>query len=103
MLTGLLVPALRRGAPSRVVIVTSGGMYTARLDVGDPQLGRRDYDGPRFYAHAKRAQVALAELWAAALARPRDRLLCDASGLGRQAGVGSVAAPVSPACETGAA
>ena len=64
LLTNLLLPALRRGAPSRVVTVTSGGMYTARLDARDPQLRRRDYDGPRFYAHAKRAQVALTELWA---------------------------------------
>jgi dehydrogenase/reductase SDR family member 12 len=64
LLTNLLLPALRRGAPSRVVTVTSGGMYTARLDVDDPQLERRDYDGPRFYAHAKRAQVALTESWA---------------------------------------
>jgi dehydrogenase/reductase SDR family member 12 len=64
LLTNLLRPALRRGAPSRVVTVTSGGMYTARLDARDPQLRGRDYDGPRFYAHAKRAQVVLTELWA---------------------------------------
>ena len=64
LLTNLLLASLRRGAPSRVVTVTSGGMYTARLDVDDLQLERRDYDGPRFYAHTKRAQVALTELWA---------------------------------------
>ncbi|MGH2799900.1 MAG: SDR family NAD(P)-dependent oxidoreductase [Solirubrobacterales bacterium] len=64
LLTNLLFGSLRRGAPSRVVTVTSGGMYTARLDVDDLQLERRDYDGPRFYAHAKRAQVTLTELWA---------------------------------------
>jgi NAD(P)-dependent dehydrogenase (short-subunit alcohol dehydrogenase family) len=64
LLTNLLLPALRRGAPSRVINVSSGGMYTARLDAGDPQLDRRDFDGPRFYAHTKRALVALTETWA---------------------------------------
>lgn len=64
LLTNLLLPALRRGAPSRVITVTSGGMYAAGLDVDDLQLERRDYAGPRFYAHTKRVQVALTELWA---------------------------------------
>lgn len=61
LLTHLLAPLLgeaRRGA-GRVIFVTSGGMYTERLDVEDLQLERRRYDGPAFYAHAKRAQVAL--------------------------------------------
>ena len=64
LLTNLLLPALRRGAPSRVVFVSSGGMYTARLRADDLELEHEDFDGPRFYAHAKRAQVVLAELWA---------------------------------------
>lgn len=64
LLTNLLRPALLRAAPARVITVTSGGMYTARLDLGDLQLERRAYDGPRFYAHTKRIQVALTELWA---------------------------------------
>ena len=64
LLTALLVPTLRRGAPSRVVNVSSGGMYTRRLDVDDLQLSRRDYDPTAFYAHTKRCQVILTELWA---------------------------------------
>jgi NAD(P)-dependent dehydrogenase (short-subunit alcohol dehydrogenase family) len=64
LLTNLLLPSLRRGAPARVVNVSSGGMYTASLDADDPQLDRREYDGPRFYAHSKRIEVALTELWA---------------------------------------
>ncbi len=64
LLTALLLPALRRGVPSRVVNVSSGGMYTQRLDVDDLQLQRRDYDPPAFYAHAKRCEVILTELWA---------------------------------------
>ena len=47
-------------------------MYTARLDADDPQLERRSYDGPRFYAHAKRAQVALNRVWSEHF--PADRI-----------------------------
>jgi NAD(P)-dependent dehydrogenase (short-subunit alcohol dehydrogenase family) len=64
LLTNLLLGSLRRGAPSRVVLMSSGGMYTSRLDLGDLELERRDFDGSRFYAHTKRIQVILAELWA---------------------------------------
>ena len=63
-LTELLLPALRRGAPSRIVNVSSGGMYTQRLQADDLQLERHDYDPPAFYAHAKRCEVILTELWA---------------------------------------
>lgn len=64
LLTSLLLPALASAAPSRVITVSSGGMYTARLDADDPQLQHLEYDGPRFYAHAKRAQVVLNRVWA---------------------------------------
>jgi len=68
LLTNLLVPALSRARPSRIITVTSGGMYTRRLDVEDLQLERREFDGPTFYAHTKRAEVILTELWAERLA-----------------------------------
>ena len=68
VLTGLLVGALRLGDRARVINVSSGGMYTARLDVDDPQLEGRKFDGPSFYAHTKRAEVALTEVWAERLA-----------------------------------
>ena len=61
VLTRLLKPALDSGAPSSVIFVTSGGMYTTGLDAVDPQLEQRDFDGTRFYAHVKRIQVILAE------------------------------------------
>ena len=64
LLTRLLGPALRRAAAAKVVFVSSAGMYTARLAADDLELDRREFDGPRFYAHAKRAQVVLAELLA---------------------------------------
>jgi dehydrogenase/reductase SDR family protein 12 len=63
LLTELLLPALRAAAPSRVITVSSGGMYTARLDADDPQLDRGEFDGPNFYAHSKRAEVVLNGLW----------------------------------------
>ena len=64
LLTSLLMPALIAAAPSRVITVSSGGMYTARLDADDPQLEEREFDGPGFYAHTKRAEVVLNRLWA---------------------------------------
>lgn len=68
LLTGLLVPGLKAGAPSRVINVSSGGMYTQRLRADDLQTERGRYDGATVYARHKRAQVVLAELWAEHLA-----------------------------------
>ncbi len=62
-LTRALRPALGRGA-APVVFVSSGGMYTAELEVGDLELDGPDFNGPRLYAHAKRAQVVLASEFA---------------------------------------
>lgn len=63
LLTRALRPLLQASAPSRVIIVASGGMYTEMLDVDaldpDPAL----YDGTKAYARCKRAQVTLAEEW----------------------------------------
>lgn len=68
LLTACLVPRLAASAPSAVVWVSSGGMYLQRLDVDrlEPPPGR--YRGLAAYAHAKRAQAALARLWAERLA-----------------------------------
>lgn len=59
-------PPLRAG--SRVVWVSSGGMYAEPLHLDDLQRERVPFDGPRVYAHTKRAQVALARSWAERLA-----------------------------------
>lgn len=65
LLTRLLAPAMARSSgPSRVIWVSSGGMYTQSLQLADPQWTARPYDGVRAYAETKRAQVVLAELWA---------------------------------------
>lgn len=56
---------LLRGTPgSRVVAVTTGGMYAQPLDIDDLELRRGPYHGVRAYARAKRAQVALVREWA---------------------------------------
>jgi dehydrogenase/reductase SDR family member 12 len=59
-----LMPSLGRSADPRVISVTSGGMYAQALDLDDLDGDRISYSGPRFYARAKRAQVALVREWA---------------------------------------
>ena len=63
LLTRALRPLLEASAPSRVIVVASGGMYTQPLDVDalDPEPAA--YDGTKAYARCKRAQVVLAEEW----------------------------------------
>jgi len=63
LLNAMLAPALTAASDPRVVFVSSGGMYTQRLQVDDPQWRRREYDGVKAYAETKRAQVVLARLW----------------------------------------
>jgi NAD(P)-dependent dehydrogenase (short-subunit alcohol dehydrogenase family) len=59
-----LLPLLRRTQGARVIAVTSGGMYTQPLPLDDLGYRRGEYSGPRAYARAKRAQVALMREWA---------------------------------------
>lgn len=65
LLTALLRPAL--GAGSRVLWVSSGGLYTEPLAVDRLEMDATAYDGVTAYARAKRAQVTLSALWAARL------------------------------------
>lgn len=66
LFTELLVDSMRGG---RVIMVSSGGMYTQRLHVEDPECRDGDYTGATAYARSKRIQVALTPLlarrWAA--------------------------------------
>ena len=65
LLTRLLRGRLEQSPDARVVWVSSGGMYTRRLNLRDPNwTARREYDGVLAYAETKRAQVVLSELWA---------------------------------------
>ena len=63
LLTALLLDRLCVAAPGRVVTMSSGGMYTAALEIERLQMGD-DYRGAEQYARAKRAQVALNGEWA---------------------------------------
>jgi dehydrogenase/reductase SDR family member 12 len=64
LLTRLLRERLIASAPARVIFVSSGGMYTRRLEVDDLQSRRGEFDGRVAYARSKRAEVVLAERWA---------------------------------------
>jgi NAD(P)-dependent dehydrogenase (short-subunit alcohol dehydrogenase family) len=63
LLTHLLAAPLRAAGDARVVFVSSGGMYTQRLELDDLSWERRPYDGVIAYAQTKRMQVVLAAKW----------------------------------------
>jgi dehydrogenase/reductase SDR family protein 12 len=64
LFTSLLLDRLCEQDASRVITVSSGGMYAADLTVDHLEMGLDDYNGTEQYARAKRAQVALNEEWA---------------------------------------
>jgi len=64
LLTRMLLPRLRESAPSRIINVSSGGMYATGLALDDLQYEKTTYDGSRAYARTKRALVTLSEMWA---------------------------------------
>ncbi|KRB76926.1 dehydrogenase [Nocardioides sp. Root190] len=74
LITGLLRAPLEAGAAAggaSVVWMSSGGMYSAKLeadDADDIEFRRGEYDGVRAYARTKRMQVVLADQWSRALA-----------------------------------
>lgn len=86
LLTDLCLPLLRAAAPSRVIAVTSGGMYTQGLDENNPLVpsGR---GGVTAYAHAKRVQVTLVEACAARLRRRGIHLMAMHPGWADTPGV----------------
>ena len=59
-----LSPLLEAAAPSRVINVSSGGMYSQRLAIDDLQSERGSYRKNAVYAKTKRAQVVLTHEWA---------------------------------------
>jgi len=63
LLTHLLMGQLRAAPAGRVITMSSGGMYSQRLDVTALRPHAADYDGVKAYARAKRAQVELTRLW----------------------------------------
>lgn len=69
LLTELLLPALVTAPDPRVVLMSSGGMYTQRLPADDIEYRSGRYRPAVAYARSKRIQVALtpllAQRWAA--------------------------------------
>jgi dehydrogenase/reductase SDR family protein 12 len=68
LLTELLLPILGNSGDARVILMSSGGMYTQPLPVNDPEYRNGRYRGAIAYARTKRMQVAftpiLARRWA---------------------------------------
>ena len=64
LLTNLLIPKLIASAPSRIINVSSGGMYAERIHPDDLQYEGGGYRGTSAYARTKRGQVILTEMWA---------------------------------------
>jgi NAD(P)-dependent dehydrogenase (short-subunit alcohol dehydrogenase family) len=62
-LEAALLPLMTRTPGSRIVAVTSGGMYTQAVRLDDLQYEREPWSGARAYAQAKRIQVALMREW----------------------------------------
>lgn len=64
VLAPFLLTAIARERVQTVIAVSSGGMYSQRLDSAVVEMTAEDYDGVTAYARAKRAQVALTSEWA---------------------------------------
>jgi dehydrogenase/reductase SDR family protein 12 len=64
LLTETLLPTLMRSAPSRIINVSSGGMYAQRLRAADLQSTQGKFEGAAVHARTKRAGAILTEMWA---------------------------------------
>lgn len=64
LMTDLLTDVLAAAGGASVVIMSSGGMYSAKLEPDNMESTEGDYKGIRAYARTKRMQVVLAKSWA---------------------------------------
>ena len=64
LLTECLVPILGVADDPRVILMSSGGMYTQSLPTDDPEYLDGRYSGVTAYARTKRMQVALTPILA---------------------------------------
>jgi len=64
LLTEQLLPILAASSDPRVILMSSGGMYTQSLPTDDPEYQDGRYRGATAYARTKRIQVALTPILA---------------------------------------
>lgn len=64
LLTESLLPILAKSDDPRVILMSSGGMYTQPLPAHDPEYRKGRYSGATAYARTKRIQVALTPILA---------------------------------------
>jgi dehydrogenase/reductase SDR family member 12 len=64
LLSERLVPILASSSDPRVILMSSGGMYTQSLPIDDPEYQDGRYRGVTAYARSKRIQVALTPILA---------------------------------------
>jgi dehydrogenase/reductase SDR family protein 12 len=64
LLTTLLLPKLKSSAPSRIINISSGGMYTHKPEVHDLEYKKEPFNGENAYARAKRGLVIITKTWA---------------------------------------
>ncbi len=57
LLTCLLVPALRRGAPARIVNLSSAGHKLGQINLDDPHFEQGEYDKWTAYGRSKTANI----------------------------------------------
>ena len=86
LMTQLLLPLLAKGDRARVIWVSSGGMYTQRLNTGELENPPEPFDGVLAYARAKRGTVTLNRLWAKTLLEHGIASPRHASRMGRHTG-----------------
>jgi len=64
ILTETLIPALSKSSDPRVIMVSSGGMLTQKLDANDLQTEKKSFDATMVYAQNKRQQIVMTEHYA---------------------------------------
>ncbi|NDY72555.1 dehydrogenase [Desulfobacter hydrogenophilus] len=64
LLTQYLKDALAASKSPRIINVSSGGMYTQKIEVNDLENSQGQYNGAKAYARAKRGVVILTQIWA---------------------------------------
>ncbi len=63
-LTQLLKDAFKPSGDARIINVSSGGMYTQKIDAEDLENSQGQFNGAKAYARAKRGVVILTRIWA---------------------------------------